>query len=205
MDIKIKKGWDDITVAQYMALEQMEKEEYAELIDKGIVMVDIIYGIDSKNISYTDFRTLLNTLDWMKNKPKKIKAKASYIINDTKYLLDMDYANFTTSQFIDLTNYRKDGDYIGMLSVVLIPEGHAYMDGAYNINKVKEDMAELTVTDAMSILGFFLTASTRFIQFIITYLQKKTKRMKGVPMEQKEQITSQMKELATIMELSLMS
>ena len=205
MDIKIKKGWDDITVAQYMALEQMEKEEYAELIDKGIVMVDIIYGIDSKNISYTDFRTLLNTLDWMKNKPKKIKAKASYIINDTKYLLDMDYANFTTSQFIDLTNYRKDGDYIGMLSVVLIPEGHAYMDGAYDINKVKEDMAELTVTDAMSILGFFLTASTRFIQYILVYLQKKTKRMKGVPMEQKEQITSQMKELATIMELSLMS
>lgn len=201
MDIKLKKSWDDITVAQFQALKNMDKEEYPELIDKGIVMVDIVYDIDSRNISYSDFNILVKSLnEFIGTKPEKKKAKASYTVNGNKYNLDLDYANFTTSQFIDFTTYRKDDDYVGMLSVVLIPEYHKYSDG-YDMQKVKDDLENISVTDAMAIINFFQIASTRFIQLTLSYLRRKIKRMKSMPREQKMMIVSQMKELETTMGL----
>jgi hypothetical protein len=199
MDVKLKKSWDDITVAQFQALKNMENEVYPELIDKGIVMVDIVYDVDSRNISYSDFEILVKSLnDFIGTKIEKKKAKASYTVNGTKYCVDLDYANFTTSQFIDFTTYKKENDYVGMLSVVLIPEYHKYSDG-YDMQKVKNDLEFISVTDAFAIMNFFLIASTRFIQLTLTYLRRKIKRMKSMPREQKMMITSQMKELETIM------
>lgn len=201
MDVKLKKSWDDITVAQFQALKNMENEVYPELIDKGIVMVDIVYDVDSRNISYSDFQILVKSLnDFIGTKPEKKKAKASYTVNGNKYYLDLDYANFTTSQFIDFTAYRKDDDYVGMLSVVLIPDGCKYSDG-YDMQKVKNDLENLSVTDAMAIINFFQIASTRFIQLTLSYLRRKIKRMKSMPREQKMMIISQMKELETTMGL----
>lgn len=209
MDIKVKHSWDDVTIGQYVMLKSMETTDYPELIDKGIFMVDTVYGIDSKNIPYTTFTQLLETLDFFGEHPdeKKKKAKTSYRLNDTVYELDLNYADFTTSQFIDFTNYKKDSDEIGMLSAVIIPKGHTYMDG-YDIEKVKSDIEDyLSVTDAMAIINFFRVASTRFMKFILSYLKRKLTKNKKMKMsrEQKEQITREIKKLQNIMELSLMS
>lgn len=206
MDIKVKKTWDDITVEQYMILESMEKTEYPELIDKGIFMVDTVYEVDSRNIPYTAFNTLLNSITQIySEKPPRRKAKPSYTINGTKYQLDIDYANFTTAQFVDFTNYQKDPDYIGMLSVVLIPDGHSYCDGGYDLEKVKEDLATMSVTDAMAVVGFFWTASTRFIKFILNYLTRKLKRDRKLPREQKTQIVEQIVKYKTLLDSFLAS
>lgn len=195
MKIKVKKSWDDITVSQYMALMDLNSNDYAEIIDKGICMVDIVYDVDARNISYTDFNKLLKTLDFIGERPPKTKAKASYKLNGVKYDLDLDYANFTTSQYIDFTTYRKDNDCIGMLSVVLIPSGHKYMDG-YDIEKVKDDVGTMSVTDAMGVLNFFMTASVQFIRLTLNYLRRKImKQKKLIPREQTQQIQSQMKQL----------
>lgn len=210
MDIKVKHSWDDVTIGQYVMLKSMETTDYPELIDKGIFMIDVIYGIDSKNIPYTQFNQLINTLDFLGERPdsKKKKAQPSYKLNDTVYELDINYANFTTSQFIDFTSYKKDNDEIGMLSSVLIPKGHdTYMEG-YDIEKVKSDIEDyLSVTDAMAIINFFQVASTRFMMHILSYLRKKltSRKMKKMSREQKEQITREIKKLQNIMELSLMS
>lgn len=203
MEIKVKKGWDDITISQYMALMDLDKAEYPELIDKGIAMVDIVYDIDARNISYTDFNLLLDTLKFLGTNPPKRKARASYVVNGVKYGLDMNYSNFTTSQFIDFTTYKKENDYVGMLSVVLIPEGFELYGDGYDLEKVKNDLEYMSVADAFSIVNFFVTASTRFIQLILSYLRRKLKR-NPMPREQKKLITSQMKELETLMESSLM-
>ncbi len=208
MEIKIKKSWDDVTIGQYIALKSMDNTDYPELIDKGIFMVDTIYEIDSKNIPYTAFNQLLDSINkFIGERPQKQKAKPSYILNGTKYELDMNYTNFTTSQFIDFTSYRKTNDEVGMLSSVLIPEKHTYMDG-YDIEKVKNDIENyLSVTEGMAIVNFFLVASTRFMQLILSYLRRKltNRKMKKMSREQKEVITKEITRLAKIMDAYLMS
>lgn len=208
MEVKVKHSWDDVTIGQYVMLKSMDKTDYPELIDKGIFMVDTIYGIDSSKIPYTAFTELVQTLDFLGERPdQKKKAKAKYTLNGTVYELDLNYADFTTSQFIDFTNYKKDYDEIGMLSAVIIPKGHTYMDG-YDIEKVKSDIEDyLSVTDGLAIINFFRVASTRFMKFILSYLKRKLTKNKKMKMsrEQKEQITREITKLQNIMELSLMS
>lgn len=209
MEVKVKHSWDDVTIGQYVMLKSMDKTDYPELIDKGMFMVDTIYGIDSSKIPYTAFTELIQTLDFLGERPdQKKKAKAKYTLNGTDYIVDLDYTNFTTSQFIDFTSYRKDGDEIGMLSSVLIPKGHeTYMDG-YDIEEVKKDIEDyLCVTDAMAIMNFFMVASTRFMMHILSYLRKKltSRKMKKMSREQKNQIIKEITKLQKIMEQYLMS
>lgn len=173
--IKIKKSWDDITIGQYVELRSMEKTDYPDLIDKGIFMVDTIYQVESKNIAYMDFIKLLETLDFLQQKPVPKKATTRYQLNDTEYQLDLNYNNLTTSQFVDFSAYREQDDYIGMLSVVLYPINHTYCDG-YDMEKVKQDLESISVTEALGIIDFFYTASTSFVERILNYLLKMTKR-----------------------------
>ncbi len=204
LEIRLKKTWDDITVGEYVELMSLEKSEYDELIDKGIAMVDIIYHIDSNTIPYADFITLIKSLDFFDKKPPKIKAKTKYKLNGKIYELDLNYNTLTTSQYIDLVNYKKDQDYTGMLSAVLFPEGHKYMDG-YDIEEVKDDIENhLTVPEAMGILDFFGMASTEFNKHILNYLKHKLMRMKRIPREAKIQITRDLRQLCNLMESSLM-
>lgn len=205
MEIKIKKGWEDVTVGQYQLLQQMNDERYKDLIDKGIYMVDVLYDIDSRQISYIDFQRIMKTLEWIKEQPKPAECRIHYQLNDRDYELDINYTNFTTSQFIDFNNFKKNNDIIGMLSVVLMPKGHTYMDG-YNIEQVTNDIADyLPVTDAMGILNFFQIASRGFVINILHYLTRRMRKNRQIPLEEKKKVVKALEQALVITELSLMS
>lgn len=175
MDIKIKKNWNDVTLGEYVQLESVTKTPHDDILDRGVAMVSALYDIDALQLPLSAFTALSSSMKFIGDRIPKKKVKSVYKLNGNDYELRADYTAFTTAQYVDYTNYQKQGDYIGMLSVVLIPKGHAYCDG-YDLDKAKADIEDINVTQAMGIMDFFLKASATFTQHIIHYLRRKMKR-----------------------------
>lgn len=72
---------------------------------------------------------------------------------------DMD--SMTFSQYIDFQNFSKDANehLIDLLAVAIVPKGAKYNDNSYDLNELKENLAKLPITVALSIVRFFQVRS----------------------------------------------
>ena len=203
MDIKVKKGWDDITLKQYEDIVSIQQcdDSYDDLINKGAEILKVVYGVDGMSIAYNDFLTLTKTLDFFKHPIVPKKVRNTYTLNGNQYQLNTNFNDFTTAQYVDFQNYKKRNDYVGMLSVVMIPKGHQYCDG-YDNEQVMDDLCNLPITDAMGVLSFFLTCSFNSTKFLIRCSLRKLTRNKKMAKETKKELKERMKEMeAMITEL----
>lgn len=196
-EIKIKQGWDEITLMRFLQIIDIEQSEYENLIDKSIEYVKIIYDVDGNKIPYKDFQALVHSLSFMAKPIKPNKMRAKYTLNGRDYTISTNLNNITTAQFIDFNEFAKENDYIGILSVVMWPsEANAYMEG-YDIEQVKVDLEELPVTDAEGIKAFFLCSTMRLQSFIPRYLRWKIRKMKKSPA--KKELMKQLQDLEQIL------
>lgn len=203
MEIKIIKDWRDITLGQFIEISSVLNTEYEDEIEKGIALVSVTYGIDANTIPFSDFKKLLETLKFTSQPMVKKKVVSTYTLNGRKYGVDLGYTAFTTSQYIDFQSYSKQNDLVGVLSAVVIPDGKAY-NSDYDIEEVKNDLLEMSVADAMSIINFFLLASKTFTKRLAHYLTRMLRRrLKKAKLtkEQMREVESKMKELEAIMNM----
>lgn len=196
MKINIINDWSQVTLRQYNDLIDIQKnEEYEDLIDKGAAMLDILYGIDSMNIPFTDYQLLISRLNKLfETEVKTNRTKAAYKVGDREYWLLSNPAEYTTAQYVDFSNYNKDNDVVGMLSCVIIPKGHLYMDG-YDVEQVKDDIGELSICDALGVRDFFVKWSALSINHSLRFLTRRMMKNKKLTKEQKEQMKDSLKQL----------
>lgn len=203
MEIKIIKDWRDITLGQFIEIDSVIKTEYKDEIEKAVALVSVAYGIDARNIDFSDFQTLLETLKFTSQPMLNKKVVSTYTLNGRKYGVDLGYTAFTTSQYIDFQSYSKQNDLVGVLSAVVIPEGKAY-NSDYDIEEVKNDLLEMSVADAMSIINFFLVASKAFTKRLAHYLTRMLRRrLKKAKLtkEQMAELEEKMKRLEAMMNM----
>lgn len=175
---------NDLTVKQVMNIKNITVEDD---VTKALEIVSIVYDCNAEDISINEFQNKLKDIDLSKPVDRP-KVKKSYVINGTKYILDKSL-NISTAQYVDYTNYMKEGDLVKILSVFLIPEGHKYNDG-YDIFKVMKDMEEMSYPTATSIGFFFLRLLKIYIKLFLPFLTRKLKKTNPIIAKQvKEQIT----------------
>lgn len=175
---------NDLTVKQVMDIKNITVEDD---VTKALEIVSIVYKTNAEDISINEFQSKLKDIDLSKpiDKPK---VKKSYVINGTKYILDKSL-NISTAQYVDYTNYMKEGNLVKILSVFLIPEGHKYNDG-YDIFNVMKDMEEMSYPIATSIGFFFLRLLKIYIKLFLPFLIRKLKKTNPTIAKQvKDQIT----------------
>lgn len=196
MDIKIINSWADVTVSQYVELASIEKGEYNDNLDKGAAMISVLYNINALKININDFTRLAATLKFMTQPINKNKVKSSYELNGKIYQLYTDYTSVTTAQYIDYTNYQREGDIIGLLSVVLIPDGHDYCDGGYSPAEARNDIEKMNIEDALGIVNFFLESSATLIQRTLHFLRYRLRRtLRKKDREKARELNQKIKEL----------
>lgn len=175
---------NDLTVKQVMDIKNITVEDD---VTKALEIVSIVYKTNAEDISINEFQSKLKDIDLSKPVDRP-KVKKSYVINGTKYILDKSL-NISTAQYVDYTNYMKEGNLVKILSVFLIPEGHKYNDG-YDIFKVMKDMEEMSYSTATSIGFFFLRLLKIYIKLFLPFLIRKLKKTNPIIAKQvKEQIT----------------
>ena len=184
MELK-KKNWQQITINDYMELQDIIIREEAVDVEVGIVA--LLCGVDEDEIgdlSIVEYQRLRREAQFIATFPEvHNKAPKNITIGDKKYDVVTNMRKLTTAQYIDFQTYLKMGDGVNnlpnLLSAFIVPKGSKYGDESYNIDKLKNDIKEyLPVTTAFEMCGFFQKAFLNSIKNILFYLELKMRKVK---------------------------
>lgn len=165
--------YTDINVEKFQHINDLI-EEFGE--DASLKIVDYLYGVDSENIPYILLQSYLSEIAFIGKEIPERKLCDHYKLNGHTYDLQFNPSLFTVGQFADLQAYT-GGRYVDLLSVVMIPKGHAYNDG-YDMEEVKRDLGELPIPDASAIVRFFLRWLRRYAKASLRYSIRLAKKGK---------------------------
>lgn len=154
-----RKGWKDITLAEFMEIRRILSDRDADPVDQQISLLSIVNNISTDDLMscpVSELRSLNSTLDFLTTSPAPAKTASSYRINSHDYRLLPSIAGMTVAQYVDFQTYAKhpDDNIPQVISIFLIPESHEYNDG-YDMVQVLDDIRSMPVTDALGIAFFF--------------------------------------------------
>lgn len=107
------------------------------------------------------FREQMEAAGFLLTYPKPAKLRQRYTLRGCSYLPTTREDKMSAGQYIDFQTYaaQKGDNWAGVLSCILVPEGHAYNDG-YDLGGVQDAIrAELCILDAIALRAFFLSSS----------------------------------------------
>ena len=171
--IKIKyKSWDEVSIKLYREISEICQRD-CEPLDKNIALISLLSDTpedDIWSLRMEDVEPLFKEIGWLwdfkfnKNwHGKKIK------INGKSYNVILDLQEFTISQYIDFQELWpkiKENDlvYPQILATFIVPEGKKY-NKDYDLQEtIKEIDSFLPITQANSVLHFFLISLARSIR-----------------------------------------
>lgn len=184
MELK-KKNWQQITINDYMELQEIVNREDAVDVEVGIVA--LLCGVDEDEIGklpILEYQRLRREAQFIASFPDvHNKAPKSITIGNFKYEVVTNMRKLTTAQYIDFQTYLKMGDGIdnlpNLLSVFIVPKGSKYGDESYDVDKLKNDIKEyLPATTAFEMCGFFQKTFLNSIKNILFYLELKMRKAK---------------------------
>ncbi len=147
LNIISPKNWDDISVKKFYELVALGQNPKLEDLLK------IVYEVDIKDIPIKDITKY--KLDFINKDIRRKPIQKTYNLQGTIYNACFELPSISAAQFFDFRNYSKKNDFVGVLSCCLIPNGHEYNDG-YDIEKVREDIENMPITEAQTVSFFFL-------------------------------------------------
>ena len=167
--------------------------------DKNVKLVGLLYDIpdeEAYNKPLNEFGEMLDGIGWLGKEPKVPNPAPGYIINNTRYIVNLNPQKILTAQYIDYQSIDKDmyNNLPGILACIMVPEGHTYNDGGYDMEKVKKDIREhFRIVHALSLTRFFfqqyITLTQRSLQSLTRILRKEMKKEKNP--EKKNKIQEQ--------------
>lgn len=185
MELK-KKNWTQISISDYMELQEIINREDAVDVEIGIVA--LLCGVGEEEIldlPLPEYQHLRGEAQFIAQFPEvKNKAPKIITIGDRKYEVITNMRKLITAQYIDFQTYLKMGDDINnlpnLLSIFIVPKGSKYGDESYDLDKLKEDIKEyLPVVTAFEMCGFFQKTFLNSIKNILFYLELKMGKAKN--------------------------
>lgn len=174
--------WKDISIEKYGKIAALQESGLGE-IDLIAAVISIIDGSTVKEVEEIPYGTLLlkaRGLRFLQSDPIPSIVKKSYNLNGVKYIPTLNPAELTTAQYIDFqVRATQDAeDLAGLLSVLLIPEGHKYNEG-YSADQVREDINKfLPIEDAMGLSSFFFYLWKKSIRRLLRESKRTLRQLK---------------------------
>lgn len=173
--LSYKKNWYNITLGQFLKLSALgDKPELADVLD-------IIYKVNINTIPISDINKY--SISFLTKPIPKTVIKKSYKLGNTEYIPNFDLTKITTAQFFDFRNYAQKDDFVGILTVCLVPKGKEYAEG-YNIEDVRKDVLSFPITDAQTVGFFFKNQLVVLLRAILSSSTHQLKEMKNPKVDQ---------------------
>ena len=172
--------WQKVSVAAYDRIVEIQREHPT---DCARYIIEELYDIDdAEALPMHEYAGLVAALRAFSEEPvaeSRLTGTATYTINGRVYEVDCTPSAFTAGQYIDFTNYVKNGSRLqDLLSVVVLPQGHTYGDG-YDMQQAREDVGALPCTVGFAVVRFFALWLKRFTATSLRFLTSPmTKRVK---------------------------
>lgn len=176
----MKSNWKEITVNEFIQLEQLLKADIPESYRTAHVVALLSNKTldEVEDLPLQTFMSLSKNISFIQEQPKYNDVEKEYTINNHVYELHADVTQISTAQYIDYQNYSKEEekDITKLLSCWLIPKGHKYNDG-YDMKEVIDDAGDMLLQDAMGICFFFPKQLAASILILKDSLSKNLKKM----------------------------
>jgi hypothetical protein len=197
----IASSWDEVTVGLWQEIAEILKDQETDAVDKNVKLVGLLYDIpdeDAYDKPLDEFSDMLDAIAFLGKEPVVPNPAGGYIINGTKYIVCLNHQKITTAQYIDFKTFSRDIDQnmTQILSCLMVPEGHTYNDGGYEMEKVQADIRDhFRITHALSLTRFFfqqyVRLTVRSLQSLTRTLQKEMRKEKD--QEKKKRIAEEIK------------
>lgn len=191
MNINVPTSWDDITVNQFQALSQLEREDFKDDLSYTTAVLQVICNIDSMySLPLSAVSELAPYIDFMKTPVPKVKYEQVYI-DGKVYEWIPSFNSMTVGEAIsielpiDLEELTFTLSYDVVLAVMLRESGLKFDEKKFKENRIK--FGELPITEVIGMLLFFLNGGQTSITHTKTYsihpmrnriTQRKSKKLK---------------------------
>lgn len=205
-DMDIIDSYNKLTLGKYMEIQEVSRNESLEDIDKQVQILSILTGVAEEEILHLpiqDYKELVVKSGFLD--PENINyhpVAKKYILGKFELIPCRDFRKIETCQYIDFQTYAPDLDkyLVEFLSVILVPKGHRYNEG-YDILEVQKAIREeMSVSDGVSLAGFFLTWCRKSIKDSLNYSKQEAMRIKDKT--KREEILGKIREQEKLLETS---
>lgn len=198
-------NYNRLTLGKYMEIQEISRNESLEDIDKQVQILSVLTDVAEDEILHlpiTEYKELVVKSGFLD--PENIKyhpVAKKYILGKFELIPCRDFRKIETCQYIDFQTYAPDLDnhLVEFLSVILVPKGHRYNEG-YDILEVQQAIRdEMSVSDGISLAGFFLTWCRKSIKDSLNYSRQEAMGIKDKKKREEilERITEQERLLET--------
>ena len=205
-DMDIIDNYNRLTLGQYMEILEISRNESLEDIDKQVQILSILTGVAEDELLHLpiqEYKELVVKSGFLN--PDNINyhpIAKKYILGKFELIPCRDFRKIETCQYIDFQTYAPDLDnhLVEFLSVILVPKGHRYNEG-YDILEVQKAIREeMSVSDGVSIAGFFLTWCRKSIKASLNYSKQEAMRIKDKT--KREEILKRIEEQEKLLQTS---
>ena len=177
-------NYNRLTLGQYMEIQEISRNESLEDIDKQVQILSVLTGVAEEEILHlpiTEYKELVVKATFLN--PENINyhpIAKKYILGGFELIPVRDFRKIETCQYIDFQTYAPDLDkyLVEFLSVILVPKGKRYNEG-YDILEVQKAIREeMSVSDGVSLAGFFLTWCRKSIKDSLNYSKQEAMSLK---------------------------
>ena len=196
-------NYNRLTIGQYIQIQEISKDANLEDIDKQVQIISVLTGMDEEEILHlpiTEYKELVVKSAFLN--PENINyhpIAKRYILGKFELIPTRDFRKLETCQYIDFQTYAQDLDryMVEFLSVILVPKAHRYNEG-YDILEVQDAIRDdMSVSDGISLAGFFLTWCKRSIADSLNY--SKQEAMKIRDKDKREMMLKKIREQETLL------
>lgn len=183
-DMDIIDNYNKLTLGQYMEIQAISKDETLEDIDKQAQILSVLTGVSEEEIMHLpimEYKELVARSEFLN--PENVtyhQVAKKYIVGGFELIPVRDFRRLETCQYIDFQTYAPDLDnhLVEFLSVILVPKGHRYNEGYDILDVQKAIREEMSVSDGISIAGFFLTWCKRSIADSLNFSKREARGIK---------------------------
>lgn len=177
-------NYNRLTLGKYMEIQAVSQDESLEDIERQAQILSILTGVAEEEILHlpiVEYKELVARAAFLN--PENISyhpVANKYLVGKFELIPVKDFRKLETCQYIDFQTYAPDLDkhLVEFLSVILVPKGHRYNEG-YDILEVQSALREeMSVSDGVSLAGFFLTWCRKSIQDSLNSSKQAARRIK---------------------------
>jgi hypothetical protein len=177
-------SFNKLTLGKYAEIREITKDESLDEVDRIVAILSVLTGASEDDIlhlpiaDFTDLSAKAKFLSADGFQAGRIAKK--YKVGEWELIPVTDYRRLETCQYIDFKTYAPDVDnrMVELLSVILVPKGHRYNEG-YDILEVQRAIREeMSVTDGVSIAGFFLALCRTSIKDSLNFSKRMAEGIK---------------------------
>lgn len=168
-------GYNNLPISKYQRILEVLKTRKDDIDAHAAILAILNDKTEEEvlNLPLADYQRLSENAAFLLEEMPKFKGRVSkeYRIGDMVLVPTTNVKKFTAAQYIDYqTLIKEEGKLIELVSVVLIPKGHSYMEG-YDIADVHETIGQMPVQDVAELSAFFLKKFQSSINYSLICLE----------------------------------